>query len=336
MKKGYIFIAFSTLFFSTMEIAIKLIASEFNPLQLNFIRFLIGSAILAPLAIRHLKGSGFSFNRESIKFFLFSGFMCVVVSMTFFQMAIVYAKASTVAILFSCNAAFLIPFAHFFLKEKLAKLSIVSLAVSLIGMVFIIDPSNLTNPLGITLSIAGAVTFALYGIVGRRGSMKFGFDGVVLSSFSFLTGSAELLALMLLTKISVIGGWLQSVGLGQFSDIPVFQGISWATTPILIYLGIFVTGLGFCSYFLAMEETSASTASLVFFIKPALAPVLALFILGEAITPNILAGMVLIVAGSCVQLYSDNREAHFAKRAAQRSQASVIRADSGHLHVHIH
>ncbi|MFX3618548.1 MAG: DMT family transporter [Sporolactobacillus sp.] len=334
MKKGYIFIAFSTLFFSTMEIAIKLIASEFNPLQLNFLRFLIGSAILAPLAIRHLRGSGFSFNKKNIRFFLFSGFMCVVVSMTFFQMAIVYAKASTVAILFSCNAAFLIPFAHFFLKEKLAKLSIVSLAISLIGMVFIINPANLTNPLGVTLAIVGAITFALYGIIGRRGSMKFGFDGVVLSSFSFLTGSVELLVLMLLTKINFIAGWLQSVGMSQFSNVPVFQGISWATVPILIYLGIFVTGLGFCFYFLAMEETSASTASLVFFIKPALAPVLALFILGEAITSNMLAGMVLIVAGSCVQLYSDNREAHLAKRMAKLSQAPVIRADSRQLHIH--
>lgn len=51
MKKGYIYIAFSTLFFSTMEIAIKLVASDFNPIQLNFIRFLIGSIILAPLAL---------------------------------------------------------------------------------------------------------------------------------------------------------------------------------------------------------------------------------------------------------------------------------------------
>ncbi|RYL94239.1 DMT family transporter [Sporolactobacillus sp. THM7-4] len=318
MKKGYIYIALSALFFSTMEIAIKLVATEFNPLQLNFLRFLIGSAILAPLAIRHLKGSGFSLNKSNILYFLLSGFMCVVVSMTFFQMAIVYAKASTVAILFSCNAVFVIPFAHFFLREKLTKLSLVSLVVSVIGMLFIVNPANLTNIPGITLSLLAAITFALYGIIGRKGSIRFGYSGVVQSSFSFLTGSIELLVLMLITKISAVAHWLTSVGMSTFSNIPVFHGISLGTMPILIYLGVFVTGLGFSFYFLAMEETSASTASMVFFIKPALAPVLALIILGEAITANVLSGIILILAGSCITFISDNREAKLVKLAEAR------------------
>lgn len=323
MKKGYVFIAFSALFFSTMEIAIKLVASEFNPLQLNFLRFMIGSMMLAPLAVRHLKGSGFTINRSNVLYFLFSGFMCVVVSMTFFQLAIVYTKASIVAILFSCNAVFVIPFAHFFLKEKLTKLSLISLAVSVAGMMFIVNPANLTNVPGIILSLIAAVTFALYGIVGRKGSLKFGYDGITQSSFSFLTGSLELLVLMLITKIGPVAFWLKSVGLGTFSNIPIFQGISWGTLPILIYLGVFVTGLGFSFYFLAMEETSASTASMVFFIKPALAPVFALFILGEAITPNVLWGIALILAGSCVEFLSDNREAKFAARQRVEERAAL-------------
>lgn len=330
MKKGYLFIAFSTLFFSTMEIAIKLVATEFNPMQLNFIRFLIGSIILAPLAIRHLKGSGFSLNRSSVLYFLFSGFMCVVVSMTFFQLAIVYAQASTVAILFSCNAVFVIPFAHFFLKEKLTKLSLLSLVISVAGMLFIVNPENLTNVTGIILSLVAAVTFALYGIVGRKGSLKFGFDGIVQSSFSFLTGSIELLVLILITKIGAVAGWLNSVGLSDFSNIPVLKNVSWGTMPILIYLGVFVTGLGFSFYFLAMEKTSASTASLVFFIKPALAPILALFILGEAITPNVLGGILLILGGSCVELLSDNREAKLAEHARRAAKQAAVHSGSVH------
>ncbi|GGL64431.1 DMT family transporter [Sporolactobacillus putidus] len=323
MKKGYIFIALSALFFSTMEIAIKLAASDFNPLQLNLLRFLIGSAVLSPLAIRHLRGSGFSLNKSSVLYFLFSGFMCVVVSMTFFQMAIVYSKASIVAILFSCNAVFLIPFAHFFLKEKLTKLSLLSLVISLAGMMFIVNPENLTNVTGIVLSLLAAVTFALYGIIGRKGSLKFGYDGVVQSSFSFLAGGTELLVLILITRISAVAHWLQSIGLGTFSNVPILQGISWSTLPSLIYLGVFVTGLGFSFYFLAMEETSAATASLVFFIKPALAPVLALFILGEAITANVLSGILLILAGSCIAFFSDNRESRLA--AARKSSVQTSR-----------
>ncbi|RYL96497.1 DMT family transporter [Sporolactobacillus sp. THM7-7] len=332
MKKGYVYIGLSTLFFSTMEIAIKLVASDFNPLQLNFLRFLIGSIILAPLAIRHLRGSGFSLNKSNVSFFLLSGFMCVVVSMTFFQTAIVYAKASTVAILFSCNAVFMIPFAALFLGEKLTKLSLLSLGISLSGILFIVNPENLTNVRGIVLSLIAAITFTFYGIIGRKGSLRFSYDGVIQSSFSFLAGSLELLVLMLLTKIDAVSHWLTNIGLGVFSHVPVVAGISWSTLPLLFYLGVCVTGLGFSFYFLAMEETSASTASMVFFIKPALAPILALLILGEAITPNVLFGIVLILAGSCITFISDSREAKLAK-LAQAGASEEHAADIQKAHV---
>ena len=35
MKRGYLFIALATLFFSTMEIALKEVAGLFNPVQLR-------------------------------------------------------------------------------------------------------------------------------------------------------------------------------------------------------------------------------------------------------------------------------------------------------------
>ncbi len=42
MKKGYMYIALTTLIFSTMEIALKLVSDDFNPIQLTFTRFFIG------------------------------------------------------------------------------------------------------------------------------------------------------------------------------------------------------------------------------------------------------------------------------------------------------
>ena len=40
--KGYIYIAFATVLFSTMEIGLKYTSKGFNPMQLTMIRFLIG------------------------------------------------------------------------------------------------------------------------------------------------------------------------------------------------------------------------------------------------------------------------------------------------------
>lgn len=299
MKKGYIYIVLATFFFSTMEIALKKFSLGFNPIQMNFIRFFIGALLIMPLAIKNIKQWKIRLKREDFIFFALTGFICVVVSMTLYQLAVLEAKASIVAILFSCNPVFVIPLAFFLLKEKITKSTVISLAISVLGMITIMNPFQLSSSVsGIILSLLAAATFALYGVVGKLKSQKYG--GVVLSFFSFLMGSIELLFLMLASKIPIIAGGLRHAGFSEFADIPVFQGITLQSLPGLIYIGIFVTGLGYTCYFLAMEKASVAKASLVFFIKPALAPVLAFIVLREPITENMILGILLIVLGSLI------------------------------------
>lgn len=57
MKRGYLYIAVTTLLFSSMEVALKLISGQFNPIQLNFSRFLVGGLVLIPFAVRELKST---------------------------------------------------------------------------------------------------------------------------------------------------------------------------------------------------------------------------------------------------------------------------------------
>ena len=55
MKKGYFFILIATIAFSSMEVVLKLIAGEVNPVQLTLARFSIGFVFLAPVAVYTLK-----------------------------------------------------------------------------------------------------------------------------------------------------------------------------------------------------------------------------------------------------------------------------------------
>ena len=57
MKRGYLYILITTLLFSSMEVALKCIAGQLNPIQLNFSRFLVGGLVLVPLAVRELKSA---------------------------------------------------------------------------------------------------------------------------------------------------------------------------------------------------------------------------------------------------------------------------------------
>lgn len=299
MKKGYLYILLATFLFSTMEIALKLTAGSFNAVQLTFLRFLIGSLVLMPPAFKQLKRKNLSLRAGDFFFFALTGLICVNVSMILYQMAVLYAPASTVAVLFSCNSVFLILFAFFMLGEKIRMHTAVCIILSLLGMTIMIHPLHFTGgAAGTVLSLAAAVTFALYSTVGRFRSARYG--GVVMTCFSFLFGCAEMLILIFLTHLRSAELFLRGAGLSQFADIPVFSGISLSSLPGLAYVGIFVTGCGFAFYFLAIETAGAPKAALVFFCKPVLAPLLSLAILGEPITLRMVIGIVLIVVGSFV------------------------------------
>lgn len=279
MKRGFLYIAATAFLFSTMEIASKLIVNEIDPFQLVFLRFLVGGLFLLPFALVDVRRQGLKLGPRDLLFFVGVGFLGVTASMSLFQAALLYAKASVVAVVFSCNTIFTSLFAVLILKERFSWRSAVAIGLGLVGVVVILNPLNM-NPdfRGIALACASAVLFALFGVIGTTRVGRYG--GFVLNSFSFLAGVVLLLPFLLLTHR------------------PLVAGIDGGNIWVLLYLGVFVTGIGYACYLTAMRRTSAIETSAVFFIKPALAPLLAWAILGERPTVGMAAGVVAIVLGA--------------------------------------
>ncbi|OPJ62105.1 DMT family transporter [Clostridium oryzae] len=304
MKRGYVYIILTTIIFSTMEIALKLVAGDFNPIQLTFTRFFVGGIFLIPFALNALHKKKASVSTNDLCYFAFLGFLGVFVSMGLYQLAVQNTKASVVAVLFSSNPIFVTILAFILLKEAIHKNNIFALILEIVGTIIIIDPLNTKlSVLGVTLTIAATLTFALYGVSGKKKCTKYG--GVVVTCFGFIFGSVEMLAFIGLSHITAISTWISSNGLAIFSDIPLFSGYSLKTLPIIAYICIINTGVGFACYFKAMEETSAQTTSLVFFFKPILAPILALMLLQEAIPVNMFIGILFILAGSFSSIFPE-------------------------------
>ena len=63
-----------------------------------------------------------------------------------------------------------------------------------------------------------------------------------------------------------------------------------------------------------MEYQPASVVSLVYFFKPALSPILAWMVHGEEIPGNMLAGSLLILAGSFANIIAGILEIRRAKQ----------------------
>ena len=75
MKRGYLYIAVTTLLFSSMEVALKLISGQFNPIQLNFSRFIVGGLVLIPFAVRELKKRGRKLDGKALGSFALLAFL---------------------------------------------------------------------------------------------------------------------------------------------------------------------------------------------------------------------------------------------------------------------
>lgn len=323
MKKSLICVLISTLMFSSMEIVLKAVSDQFSPIQLNLIRFFIGGLVLLPLARHHLKRAGQRLTILDWLIFSLTGFLCIVVSMTLYQLAIVSDKPATVAVLFSCNPIFALIFAFLMLHEKLSRASVISLVISVIGLLVIVNPVNLTNPLGTTLGILSAVTFGLYSIISRWGSILEGFDGITMTAYTFIAGSAELLGLISLTHLRIVSTAMSAVNwLKPFCNIPILTNVNFSHFGVLFFIGVCVTGGGFAFYFMAMELDGVSIASLVFFIKPALAPILAMILIHEKMTLSMIIGIVIILLGSVVTFISNRVQ----DKQLQNSRPTEVKA----------
>lgn len=301
LKKGYVYIMLTTIIFSTMEIALKLVAGSFNPIQLTFTRFFVGGLFLIPFAINALKKKHLSISTSDLGYFAFLGLLGIVISMVLYQMAVLNTKASVVAVLFSCNPVFAAILAFLLIKEAIHKNNILAFVLEVIGTIVIINPLNVKlSVLGITLTILSTVIFALYGVYGKKKCAKYG--GIVVTCFGFIFGGLEMLVLIGLSHIAPIAALLTSSGLAAFAKVPLFTGYSLKGLPIIIYICIINSGVGYACYFKAMEETSVQTASLIFFFKPILAPILALILLHEVIPFNMLIGILFILSGSLISI----------------------------------
>ena len=275
MNRGYIFIFLATVFFSSMEVALKTVAHDFNPMQLNCTRFLVGGLLLIPFALRGLRQHGARVTAAAWKGFAWLGFVGLVVSMMFYQMSILYAPASVVSVLFSCNPVLVLAFAYLILRADIRPQHITALVMEVAAALIIIDPLHTTlDPVGITLVLLSAATFALYAVLGKKQCAQY----------------------------SAVADALQAAGLPMFAAMPFFSGYTTGNLLNVLYICVFVTAGGYACYFMGMEATSAMQGSLVFFFKPVLAPILAMLILGEEIPWNMWAGIGLMLVASVVSM----------------------------------
>lgn len=290
MKKAYVFVILTAILFGTMEVACKAAGNGLDPFQLTFLRFAIGGLILLPFAIVELRKNQIKLNAKDFLILAGVGALGIPLSMVFFQIGVINSNAATASVLICINPMFTMVFAHFFANEKLNRNKFIVLAIGLVGLIFMIKPWNVqegNTVFGIVCMLLAAIFFGAYTVAGKVSVQKMGI--MAQTSISFILGSLILLIIILITGKPVIAG----VG---------------DNLLLVLYVGIFVTGLGYYCYFMAIKASDASTGSLAFFIKPAIAPVMAVIFLKETILWNTYVGIALILVSSYMNIRYQRKE----------------------------
>ena len=289
MKKVTLYIFLAALLFSTMEVTLKLGGNELDSFQLTFLRFMVGGLLLLPFALAEIKHKHTVISLKDYLYLLLLGIICIPLSMLLFQLGIMRSNASTASIIICVNPLFTMLFAHFLAGEKMTRQNGIGVVIGLIGILFMVNPFKLqegNTPEGIILVLVGAILFGLYSVMGKIGVEKLGI--MAQTSISFIFGSLVLLVILLVT--------------GR----PVVAGI-WPNNILLVlYLSIFVTGLGYLFYFLAIKKSNATTGAITFLVKPAIAPLLAVIIIGDVITINGYIGIALVLISSYINITKKN------------------------------
>ncbi|QIB69184.1 DMT family transporter [Aminipila butyrica] len=285
MKKVGIYIFLTAFLFGTMEVSLKLAGNGLDSLQLTFLRFFIGGIFLLPPALREMKKNDIRLEVKDVGYLLALGTLCIPISMVFFQLGVMNSNASTASVIMCINPLFTMIFAHFMSDEHFNRKKLAVLSWGLLGLLFMVRPWDIQkgNTIeGIAFILIAAVTFGLYTVVGKKSIQKLGI--LVQTSISFLLGALVLLAVMVML------------------DRPVIQGVR-SNLILVLYIAVFVTGLGYYFYFNAIKLSDAATGSIAFFIKPAISPVIAVLVLGDHLLWNTYVGIGLILAASYLNIH---------------------------------
>jgi len=279
---NHLFCLLAILIWSSLEITGKLVGAGINPFALTAWRFVIGGLALMPFALRQAARKNHKLDKSSILRIASLGILNVCVSMLLLQLSIFYGKASLSAVIVSMNPLFVSVFALLLLKEKLDKAQLFSLLLGFGGLLVIvlgegeIGSDNYRNlPLGIGFAVMASAIFGLYTVLTKSAVLRYG--NLLTNSLSFISGGA----LLSIFSLAI--------------DKELLFKPSLSNLGFMAYLGLIITGLAYLLYFEGMKRISAAKASGYFFLKPAVAVLLAFFILGETLTLLQLIGITLVI-----------------------------------------
>ena len=268
------------LIWGTTFISTKVLLTSFQPVEILFLRFVLGFLALCLIYPRRLRLG----ERRQELWFAAAGLCGVTLYYLLENIALTYTLASNVGVLVSVSPVFTALFSHFLLRrEKLRPAFFAGLAVALAGVVLLSYNGSAVlklDPRGDVLALLAAAIWSAYSLITRHIS-SFGYPVVQTTRRIFAYGLVFMLPALLI-----------------FGFRPSLEAVLEPVNLLnLVYLGLGACALCFVTWNFAVGKLGAVKTSTYIYLVPVVTLATSALVLGEPVTPLSAVGAALTVAG---------------------------------------
>ncbi len=292
LSRGYVIALTATVIWSTTGIIISYLSKTYSlpSLVLAFWRDLFVSFGMA-VGLLVFSRPLFQLDRKHWGFMVWYGLTLAIFN-SMWTFSVQYNGAAVATVMAFSSPAMTAILSRIVLKEQFSRIKIVSILLSLAGIIFVSGAYNPSawnlNPLGIIFGLLSGLLFAIYNLEGKHASDTH-IDSWTALLYSFAWATVFLFFFNL-------GNDLFLTGKGAFADL-LWLGDSVSGWGLLFFLGVAPTLGGFGLYTLSIRYLSPTTSNLIATLEPAFTAIWAYFLLNEVLTGTQLFGGLLVLMG---------------------------------------
>lgn len=274
---------FAVIVWGASFIATKVALQDISPITIVWLRFLMGVIILGLAVV--LRKQFTLPDKKEWGYFALLGFLGITFHQWLQSNGLQTSEAGTTAWIVSTTPIFMALLGWFLLRERLGWIKYLGIFLAFLGVLVVVSKGNINSMSvgrfgapGDVLILISAVNWAVFSALSRRGLKSH-------------PASLMMFYVMLFGWVFTTFIFLTTNGSAEFSDL-TFRG--WMGVG---FLGIFCSGLAYIAWYDALKALSTAQTGVFLYIEPLVAVVVALFILGEAITVSSLLGGAVILFG---------------------------------------
>lgn len=266
------------LIWGTTFVSTKVLLKSFEPVEILFMRFVLGLLFLFAICPRILKVR----ERKQEVLFALAGLSGVTLYYLMENIALTYTLAANVGVVVSVSPFFTAILSRFLSKEeRLSSNFFVGFVVSMIGIFLIsFEGAVSLNPVGDILALLAAFVWAVYSLLVKKIS-HYGYSTIQTTRRMFIYGTV-----FMIPALCYFG-----------FDVKMEAFKNPVNVLNLLYLGIGASAICFVTWNVAVKILGAVRTSIYIYMIPVVTVIFSVIVLHEKITWKAGIGMVLILEG---------------------------------------